>query len=337
VDGKLVISLDFELKWGVLQKGIDAAYNDNVKGVWTVLPQMLELFRKYNCRVTWSTVGFLFYENAQQLLSDLPEVQPQYSNPVYSPYVFIAENYDHLKNDKLYFAPALIQKIKNTEGQVIGTHTYSHYYCLEEGQSAEEFEADIQSANKVAGRYGIQNQSIIFPRNQLNEEYIDILVRNGIKAIRSNPDNYLYRAGKNESKSPVGRIGRLLDTYFNITGHHTTKEKDIYKHNFIDIPGSRFLRPYEPKLSFMEKMKVRRIKKSMLYAARKGEIYHLWWHPHNFGKHIDESLAILESILEYYMYLNKKYNYKSCAMEDFIIQESDSPQENRNKSFAGNY
>jgi peptidoglycan/xylan/chitin deacetylase (PgdA/CDA1 family) len=331
VEGKFVISLDFELKWGVLQRGGDSPYNDNVEGVWTILPQMLELFEKYNCRVTWSTVGFLYYENAQQLLNDIPEIQPQYSNPVYSPYLFMAENYDHLKNEELYFAPSLIKKIQETPGQFIGTHTYSHYYCLEEGQSAAEFEADIKSANKVASRFGIRNQSIIFPRNQLNEKYIDILVRNGIKVIRSNPENYFYRAGKNEDKSAIGKLGRLLDTYFNITGHHTAKESDVYKKDFIDIPGSRFLRPFEPKLSFMEKMKVRRVKKSMLYAAKKGEIYHLWWHPHNFGKHIDESLEILESILKYYAHLNEKYNYKSYAMEDFIIQEIDSPEKKRGK------
>lgn len=324
MDGKFVISLDFELKWGVLQKGIDTAYNENINGVWTVLPRMLELFEKYNCRVTWSTVGFLFYENGEQLIKDLPAVQPQYNNPIYSPYTFIEENYTQLKNEKYYFAPSMINQIQNTKGQFIGTHTYSHYYCLEDGQTAEEFEADIQSANKVASRFGIQNQSIIFPRNQLNEEYIDILVRNGIKVIRSNPENYFYKAGKNENKSLIGKIGRLLDTYFNLTGHHTAKEKDIYKENFIDIPGSRFLRPYEQKLSFLEKQKVRRVKKSMLYAAKKGEIYHLWWHPHNFGKHIEESIEILDSILSYYSELNKKYNFESCAMEDFIIHEKNT-------------
>lgn len=52
----------------------------------------------------------------------------------------------------------------------------------------------------------------------------------------------------------------------------------------------------------------------MLYAAKNNSLYHLWWHPHNFGANINENLFILEEILKYYTYLNCKYKMKSLNM-----------------------
>lgn len=43
------------------------------------------------------------------------------------------------------------------------------------------------------------------------------------------------------------------------------------------------LRPYSPRLSFLEGLRLRRIRHEMVHAAKKGELYHLWWHPYNFG------------------------------------------------------
>ena len=36
----------------------------------------------------------------------------------------------------------------------------------------------------------------------------------------------------------------------------------------------------------------------MRKAARERRIYHLWWHPHNFGADIEESMAILRVDLD---------------------------------------
>ena len=47
------------------------------------------------------------------------------------------------ETEELCFAPDLIRRIKETPGQEIGTHTYSHYYCLEPGQGIESFNADL--------------------------------------------------------------------------------------------------------------------------------------------------------------------------------------------------
>lgn len=59
-----------------------------------------------------------------------------------------------------------------------------------------------------------------------------------------------------------------------------------------------FLRPYSRSLAFGEPLKVKRILDSIEYAAKHSQIYHLWWHPHNFGLHIEENINQLEKICE---------------------------------------
>ena len=84
----------------------------------------------------------------------------------------------------------------------------------------------------------------------------------------------------------------------------------------VNIPSSRFLRPYYSKLQFLDWLRLRRIKKSMTHAAKNNLMYHLWWHPHNFGINQLENFSFLEEILVHYRYLNEKYSFTSCTMTE---------------------
>ena len=52
----------------------------------------------------------------------------------------------------------------------------------------------------------------------------------------------------------------------------------------------------------------------MNYAAKKGRLFHLWWHPHNFGNNIRYNIDFLKKILDYQRVLNKKYDFQSLNM-----------------------
>ena len=71
--GKFVISLDFELFWGVRDVRTIRKYGNNILGVYTVIPELLKLFEKYGINATFSVIGLLFFENKQALLAGLPE------------------------------------------------------------------------------------------------------------------------------------------------------------------------------------------------------------------------------------------------------------------------
>lgn len=316
--GKFVLSLDFELMWGMRDIENIATYGQNVKGVHTAVPRMLDLFQQYDIHATFAIVGFVFFTNKKDLLTNLPKVQPQYADKVLSPYGdYMMNTVDETAEDPYHFGADLVQQIKNSPGQEIGTHTFSHFYCLEEGQTYKAFQEDLKAAIAIAQRQGIKMTSIVFPRNQVNEAYLEACANLGITAFRSNEKSWIYTARSTRTENLFRRFFRLLDAYANITGHHCYPDKRSTHYHMIDIPSSRFLRPYSPSLALFEDLRLQRIKASMSHAARHGLLYHLWSHPHNFGIHQDKNFLFLEKILQHYSYLNKKYDFKNYTMAEY--------------------
>ena len=76
--GALVISLDFELHWGVRDKcAPDGSYRENLLGARKAVPAMLDLFEEFDIAATWATVGFLFAESRQEREAFSPNARPQ--------------------------------------------------------------------------------------------------------------------------------------------------------------------------------------------------------------------------------------------------------------------
>src|ERR1700679_3073446 len=102
----LVISLDFELFWGVRDVvGLDA-YRDNLLGVRQAIPALLRLFAEREIHATWATVGFLFCRAKQELMATLPHRLPAYSDRSLSPYDLTDVGQDEAR-DPFHFAPSL--------------------------------------------------------------------------------------------------------------------------------------------------------------------------------------------------------------------------------------
>lgn len=314
--GKFVVSLDFELMWGVRDVTTVDSYGDNIKGVYYSIPLILEYFQKFNIKGTFAIVGFLFFDTKKELINNSPAKKPGYSDANLTPYGdYIKHNVGlNSHTDPLHFAPALIQLIQNTPQQEIGTHTFSHFYCLEKGQSLEDFREDLSAAIKVANERGLNITSIVFPRNQTNKGYLQVCKSMGITNYRSNENSWIYSAQDSTNESTKRRIFRLLDTYVNISGYHCHTNESMKNSLIVNIPSSRFLRPYTPKLKLLEGLRLKRIKDSMTHAAKNGLTYHLWWHPHNFGMYIDENFAFLKKILLHYQYLHNTFGFESYTM-----------------------
>ena len=312
--GKLVISLDFELFWGMRDKTSIEKYKDNLLGVREIIPSILNLFKKYKIHTTWAVIGFIFYKDRDSLIKDLPVIKPNYANELLSSYLYLNKIRLNNELDHFHSAPSLIKMINNFPHQEVGTHTFSHYYCLEEGQNLETFKADLMSAIKIAKNYDIIIESIVFPRNQFNHEYLNICKELGIRAFRGNQSSWIYRPLKEENVSVFIKLLRFIDRNFNITGHNTFSFNQINKSIPINIKASRFLYWYSKRFKVLEPLRLKRILSDLTYAAKKGEIYHLWWHPHNFGVNQEENVLFLEKILMHFIRLKKKYGMKSLNM-----------------------
>ena len=312
--GVFTVSLDFELFWGVRDHRTIKNYGQNIANVHYVVPELLKLFKEYNIHCTWATVGFLFCKNKEELEKIGPHTIASYENPALNPYAYIR---DSVALEEIYhFAPELIKSIRNTPGQEVGTHTLSHYYTLEKGADLASFRSDIEKAVQTGENAGLKTYTIIFPRNQYGKEHLKICAANGIKTFRGTESNWIYATRSRERETKLRRLIRLMDSYVNISGHHLADMEIV--EDLLNIPASRFLRPYSPKLKFLESLRLKRILSSMEVAAKKGRIFHLWWHPHNFGSYTKENFAFLIKILRQYTYLHKKYQMQSLNMMELF-------------------
>ena len=312
--GKLVISLDFELHWGAAEKWDLQQMRGYFDATRQSIPGVLALFEKYGIRATWATVGFLFAKNKKQLLEFCPADKPSYHNTNLSYYNLIDNGQvgEDETDDPYHFAPSLIAQILKTPGQELATHTFAHYYCNEPGQTKAQFAADLQAAQTLAKvNFGAELQSLVFPRNQFNSDYLNIAKANGIKTVRSNPDVWFWK-----TQSGLAPLARAFDTLFQISKTLTFDTEKLIRDGVLLLPASRFLRPFTTKEKWIQRIKIARIKSEMKEAAKNGRGYHLWWHPHNFGYSTAENMASLEEILRHYQNLQTEFGFESVSMID---------------------
>lgn len=318
--GALVISLDFELHWGVRDHtNPDSPYRANLLGTRQAVLRMLELFCEFEVAATWATVGFLFARSRDELERFSPVLRPEYHDPSLSPYGEPLGNGE--AEDPLHFAPSLIDEIRRVPRQELATHTFSHYYCLEPGQTRETFAADMRSAMAIAAQRDIRLSSIVFPRNQHNPEYAVVLRETGITCYRGNPRARMYRASGAAGNHQWIRAARLVDAYLNVSGAATVAWSELLQPDGLcNVPASRFLRPYSPRLHVLEPLRLRRIEGALRRAAEAKEIFHLWWHPHNFGSYLEENIAFLRKVLESFDRLRRTHDIRSLTMEEVAMQ-----------------
>jgi hypothetical protein len=275
---------------------------------------LLEIFEEFEVAATWAVVGCLFAESRTDLERSRPGTRPVYLDPTLSSYEEeVGEDEDE---DPLHFAPTLIRAIRESPRQEIATHTFSHYYCLERGQDRETFSADLHAARVIAERSGIEFRSIVFPRNQHNPDYDDLLLAQGITSYRGNPHHWAWRfEDARESRRLGKRALRLFDAYLPATGSGTISWESILQQSGLcDIRATRQLTPYRPSFKHLEDRRIQRIRDAIRHAARSGEIFHIWWHPHNFGVYPEQNMSLLRRVLEGVAQCKDEYGLQSLSM-----------------------
>lgn len=124
--GTLIVSLDFELFWGMLDVCPLEKYQDHVLGGRKAIPGLLALFQKYGIHATWATVGYLFARSAQEAASFFPEegLRPAYDDPALNSYAEFSKIGEAEADAPCFFAPSLVELVAETPGQEIGSHTF---------------------------------------------------------------------------------------------------------------------------------------------------------------------------------------------------------------------
>lgn len=307
------ISLDFELFWGVFDVKKISQYANNILGGRAAIPLMLSLFREYNIHATWATVGMASFQNKKQLLQYIPEITPQYPNTKMDPYLhlkFVGETED---DDPYHFGYSLLCEIMAVQGMEIGSHSFSHFYCMEQ-DNPEAFRQDLRASVDALGRLGILPSSMVFCRNQYTDVDLKTCREIGFDCFRGNEKNFFYKSRRTEQPLTI-RAARLIDSYVNLSGNHVCNPFETRIQGLINIPSSRFLRPWVNK-TYLQELFLKRILLAMTDSAMRGIGFHLWWHPHNFGQNLNQNISTLQTILDHYRKLNEDYGMESLNMKE---------------------
>ena len=314
--GALVISLDFELHWGVRDHVTrdDPLYR-RLPHARKAVADMLEVFVTRGIRATWATVGFLFASTRDEVDAYKPRERPTYPRAEFDPYVeAIGIDEEH---DPEHLAASLVELIRASDGQEVGSHTFSHYYCLEPGQNEAMFRADLAAARAIALLRGVELTSLVLPRNQWNPAYAAAVHDLGFRCIRGPQRSWGHRARQHDHQSIVHRVARLAETYGGVSPPPTTEWSNVLlPSGLCDVPASAFLRPYDPDRKHLEPLRLARLRSGMRHAAHHGRIFHLWWHPHNFSQYQSENFAVLEQILDEFDRLAAADGMQSLTMAD---------------------
>ena len=279
----VVISLDFELRWGMHDKlrfDIDA-YRENLEKVWQVVPLLLKLFQSRKIRVTWACVGALGCRDWDEYFSRAPR-QPKYHDSSLA----VSPQYAELDpGGQLHFALELLQLVHATPGQELGVHTFSHIYMREPGVTAEDVKADLLAASLLwKDRLGVLPISLTFPRNQY--AFLDTIRACGIMIWRGNEHPWYYDCNEASTNNILPRVLRLIDSLNPLTRRASPLEDGMTR-------ASLFLRLNLPYSAW--RFHVARIRRE-LDTLRPREIFHLWWHPHNLGSEVSIRITRVEEI-----------------------------------------
>ncbi len=306
---KLIISLDFELHWGRFDKYDLQTYLPYYAQTRKSISEILRLFEAYQIHATWATVGSLMARDLDEWDYYKPDMEPTYFNEKFSAYEWIKKQ----KNPapEALFAPQLVQAILATPFQEIGSHTFAHFYTCEPGQREIQFRADLIAAKKIAqNKFGIDLKSLVYPRNQYSEEILEISRAQGFKVVRTNPGDWYWKSPHKENF--LKKLMRTGDTLLPL-GKRSSYPMSQSINGMLALPASRLLRPFKKGSVFNER-RIERICQEMTQAAKVGECYHLWWHPHNFGSHPKENFYGLELVLKHYRLLADSYGMESRSM-----------------------
>ncbi len=287
--GTFTISLDTELAWGWIDSPKRKLYDPLFRSARENVDRLLELFDKYNIPATWAVVGKMIdYEGASES-HDRFQVSDFYpgldSRSLYS-------NSDlHNEHFSLLLFPEVIDKIRNSRAaHEIGAHSYSHIVFTSVSEEHREIiDKDLSRMVTSLKAYGISPDSFVFPRNKVG--HLDLLKSYGFKRYRDK-DPIL------DHKTSI--LDKLLNNLIQILPISPQVGKAEYDANgLIKIPGGLLFRQTHLGLKKNIPISLTTAKAIMglKSAYKKNGIFHLWFHPFNFGTNTEKHFKAFEKVL----------------------------------------
>lgn len=272
--GHFVISLDTELAWGRLTEENLADFIPLFKKTREVIEQLVGLFEKYNHPVTWAIVGRLIESPCTRV-----------------------DGYCNCHDDEtvldLLNAPEILDIIvKSSIDHEVACHSFEHIIFGDENCTEADADRDLSCARQVLQSHGIESTSFVFPRNKIG--HLHLLEQHGFKAYRGEDITWFMNM-----PNLLQRFFRQLDLILAIRPEVSMPY--AASDNLLDIPGHMMfrIRHKGPGRHLPPSLLAKRAIKGLQEAASSKKVFHLWFHPFNFGYKTSEHLRALEQVLKH--------------------------------------
>ena len=261
--GKLTISIDLELAWGVWDHVTPEDLRLAESAERAICAALIELFDRHQVPATWAVVAALLDEK-----SAATRPGPRTA----------------------WFAPDIVERLRrNTAGHEIGSHSGRHIYF--DSASADEARADLELARDIHGAHGLAFDSFVFPRGAAG--HLDLVSEVGLKVFNAGDGGWVEGARRFGRR--IGQIANLADKLLPIPPAPAQVER---RGTLIHISKSMLLMGRNGLRRFVLPPITRaKLRAGLARAQTTDGIFHVWFHPSNFYYRRDEQLATLGRFL----------------------------------------
>jgi peptidoglycan/xylan/chitin deacetylase (PgdA/CDA1 family) len=293
------ISLDFELLWGSFDSGKHRKFIARLArngGAFdttrSIVDRLLELFRKYEVRVTWATVGHLFLDRCEMQNGVKHADMPRPKHSWFARDWYAYDPCSDFRTEPLWYGRDMIEKILAAEPRHdVGSHSFSHVIFSDAGCTAEVAEGEIRKCVELARSFDLKMKSFVFPRNQAG--HLDILRKYGFSVTRGNPPFWFFKF-RNRT---LRRMGHVIDDVLAITPDCGLPEKSAS--GIWVAPVSMFLQSMDGARRLIPgSSRIRKAVRGIERAIREQSMFHLSFHPtENLCFQTDQMFDVLEKIV----------------------------------------
>jgi Polysaccharide deacetylase len=261
--GKLTISIDLELAWGVRDclTPEDLRFAESAER--PICTRLIELFDRYRVPATWAVVAALLDQ---------------------------ASSRGRPGSQACWYAPDIVERLQDsTAGHETGSHSGRHIYY--DTASVTETREDIEFAKATHRAHGLAFDSFVFPRGAAG--HFDVVAGAGLKVCNYSDAGWVdgvRRFGKR-----AARIANLADKLLPIPPRPAAIER---RGQLINVPKSMLLMGRNGVRRFvLPSVTHAKLRLGLRRAQETGGIFHLWFHPSNFYFRADEQFATLDWFL----------------------------------------
>lgn len=263
--GKLTISIDLELAWGVWDHVTAEDLRMAEGGERPICAALIEMFDRYQVPATWAVVAALLDEASCA------------SRP---------------GKKACWYAPDIVECLTKAKvAHEIGTHSGRHIYFDTAG--ATEARDDLAFARDIHRANGLPFKSFVFPRGACG--HLELLAGAGLRVCSFADVGWVETARRAGHRT--GQVCNLIDKLLPIPPSPARAEQCG---TLIHIPKSMLLMGRNgPRRFVMPAVTRTKLRLGLERACRTGGIFHVWFHPSNFYYRRDEQLATLAWFLEH--------------------------------------